>query len=54
MLAQLSDPHVDVGPGDTGSAAALAAAVRAVLSLDPAPDAVHRPSVPFAAAGAAS
>jgi 3',5'-cyclic AMP phosphodiesterase CpdA len=40
LLAQLSDPHVDVGPGDTGSAAALTAAVRAVLRLDPAPDAV--------------
>jgi len=40
LLAQLSDPHVDVGPGDAGSAEALAAAVRAVLRLDPAPDAV--------------
>jgi 3',5'-cyclic-AMP phosphodiesterase len=40
LLAQLSDPHVDVGPGDTGSAEALAAAVRAVLALDPAPDAL--------------
>jgi 3',5'-cyclic-AMP phosphodiesterase len=40
VIAQLSDPHVDVGPGDTGSSAALAAAVGAVLRLDPAPDAV--------------
>jgi 3',5'-cyclic-AMP phosphodiesterase len=40
LIAQLSDPHVDVGPGGTGSAEALEAAVRAVLALDPAPDAV--------------
>jgi 3',5'-cyclic AMP phosphodiesterase CpdA len=40
VLAQLSDPHIDVGPGDTGSSEALAAAVDAVLRLDPAPDAV--------------
>jgi 3',5'-cyclic-AMP phosphodiesterase len=40
LLAQLSDPHVVAGPGDTASADALAAAVRAVLRLDPAPDAV--------------
>jgi 3',5'-cyclic-AMP phosphodiesterase len=40
VLAQLSDPHVDVGPGDTGSSEALAAAVDAVVRLDPAPDAV--------------
>src|SRR3954447_4302473 len=40
VLAQLSDSHVDVGPGDTGSAEALAAAVEAVLRVDPAPDAV--------------
>ena len=40
MLAQISDPHVDVGPGDEGSAAALAAAVAEVLALDPGPDAV--------------
>jgi 3',5'-cyclic-AMP phosphodiesterase len=40
VIAQLSDPHVDVGPGDAGSAEALAAAVGAVLQLDPAPDAV--------------
>jgi len=40
LLAQLSDPHIDLGPGDTGSAEALAAAVRAVMALDPAPDAV--------------
>jgi 3',5'-cyclic-AMP phosphodiesterase len=40
MLAQLSDPHVQVGPRDAGSARALAAAVEAVASLDPAPEAV--------------
>jgi 3',5'-cyclic-AMP phosphodiesterase len=40
ILAQLSDPHVEAGPGDTASADALGAAVRAVLRLDPAPDAV--------------
>lgn len=40
MLAQISDPHVDVGPGDLGSAAALAAGVAEVLGLEPAPDAV--------------
>ena len=36
MLAQLSDPHIQ----DDDSAAALAAAVRAVLELTPLPDAV--------------
>jgi 3',5'-cyclic AMP phosphodiesterase CpdA len=40
VLAQLSDPHIDLGPGDAGSAEALAAAVDAVLRLAPAPDAV--------------
>jgi Icc protein len=40
LLAQLSDPHLDVGPGDRGSAQALAAAVAAVLALRPLPDAV--------------
>jgi Icc protein len=40
LLAQLSDPHIDVGPGDRGSAEALAAAVAAVLALRPLPDAV--------------
>ncbi|HEY2638232.1 MAG TPA: metallophosphoesterase [Solirubrobacteraceae bacterium] len=40
MLAQLTDPHIRVGADDTGSAAALAAGVRAVLALDVAPDAV--------------
>jgi 3',5'-cyclic AMP phosphodiesterase CpdA len=40
VIAQLSDLHVDVGPGDRGSAEALAAAVEAVLALDPEPDAV--------------
>jgi 3',5'-cyclic-AMP phosphodiesterase len=40
LLAQLSDPHIEVGPGDAGSAEALAAVVGAVLELAPAPDAV--------------
>ena len=40
LLAQLSDPHLDVGPGDRGSAEALGAAVEAVLALRPLPDAV--------------
>ena len=39
LIAQLSDPHIDVGPGDTGSSEALAAAVAAVGRLDPPPDA---------------
>jgi 3',5'-cyclic-AMP phosphodiesterase len=40
VLAQLSDPHIEVGPGGTGSAEALAAAVDAVLRVDPLPDGV--------------
>jgi 3',5'-cyclic AMP phosphodiesterase CpdA len=40
MLAQLSDPHIRLGEGAEASAAALAAAVSAVVALDPAPDAV--------------
>ena len=40
LLAHLTDPHIVVGPGDTGSAEALAAAVGAVLALRPLPDAV--------------
>jgi 3',5'-cyclic-AMP phosphodiesterase len=40
LLAQLSDPHLDVGAGDRGSAEALAAAVAAVLALRPLPGAV--------------
>ena len=40
MLAQLSDPHLRLPPDDEGSGEALAAAVRAVLRLDPLPDAV--------------
>jgi Icc protein len=40
VLAQLSDPHVEVGPGDSPSARALGAAVDALLALDPAPDGV--------------
>jgi Icc protein len=40
LLAQLSDPHVRVGPGDGSAARALAAAVEAVAALDPAPLAV--------------
>jgi 3',5'-cyclic AMP phosphodiesterase CpdA len=40
ILAQISDPHVTVGPGDAGSADALRAAVDKVNSLTPTPDAV--------------
>jgi 3',5'-cyclic-AMP phosphodiesterase len=40
MIAQLSDPHVRVGPDDQGSATALARAVAAVLDIEPLPDAV--------------
>lgn len=40
ILAQISDPHLRIGPGDRGSAEALAAAVRAIAELDPAPAAV--------------
>ncbi len=40
ILAQISDPHVTVGPGDAGSAEALQAAVDAVNTFAPAPDAV--------------
>ena len=40
ILAQISDPHLRVGPGDAGSAQALEAAVDAVNALDPLPDAV--------------
>jgi Icc protein len=40
ILAQISDPHVELGPGDRGSAESLAAGVRAVLALRPLPDAV--------------
>jgi 3',5'-cyclic-AMP phosphodiesterase len=40
LLAQLSDPHIRVGPDDQSSAAALAAAVERVLALRPLPDAV--------------
>jgi 3',5'-cyclic-AMP phosphodiesterase len=40
ILAQLTDPHITIGPGDAGSAEALAAAVEAVNALDPLPDAV--------------
>jgi 3',5'-cyclic-AMP phosphodiesterase len=40
ILAQISDPHLNLGPGDMGSTEALAAAVRAVAQLDPAPDAL--------------
>jgi 3',5'-cyclic AMP phosphodiesterase CpdA len=40
IIAQLSDPHLRVGPDDEGSAAALENAVRAVLALDPLPEAV--------------
>ena len=37
ILAQLTDPHITIGPGDAGSAEALAAAVEAVNALDPLP-----------------
>jgi 3',5'-cyclic AMP phosphodiesterase CpdA len=40
VLAQLSDPHMRLPPDDQGAGAALEAAVRAVLALDPLPDAV--------------
>ncbi len=40
MIAQLSDPHMRLPPDDEGSGDALAAAVRAVLALEPLPDAV--------------
>jgi 3',5'-cyclic-AMP phosphodiesterase len=40
VIAQLSDPHLRVGPDDQGSATALAGAVAAVLELEPLPDAV--------------
>jgi Icc protein len=40
VLAQISDPHLHIGPRDLGSAEALAAAVRAVDELDPAPAAL--------------
>jgi Icc protein len=40
ILAQISDPHLTIGPRDAGSAEALSAAVAAVAALDPAPDAV--------------
>jgi 3',5'-cyclic AMP phosphodiesterase CpdA len=39
-IAQLSDPHIKVGPNDEGSAQALANAVAAVLDLTPLPCAV--------------
>jgi 3',5'-cyclic-AMP phosphodiesterase len=40
IIAQLSDPHIRVGPDDQGSARALANAVDGVLALDPLPHAV--------------
>jgi 3',5'-cyclic-AMP phosphodiesterase len=40
VIAQLSDPHIRLPPEDEGSGAALEAAVRSVLALDPRPDAV--------------
>lgn len=40
LVAQLSDPHVSVGVGDTTSARALGAAVEEILGLDPVPSAV--------------
>lgn len=40
VLAQLSDPHMRLLPEDQGAGAALQAAVRSLLALDPLPDAV--------------
>ena len=40
LIAQITDSHVSVGPGDTASAAALAVAVDAIAALDPPPVAV--------------
>jgi Icc protein len=40
LLAQLSDPHMRLGPDDEGTGAAFEAAVAAVARLDPSPDAV--------------
>jgi 3',5'-cyclic-AMP phosphodiesterase len=40
LIAQITDTHVGVGPGDSFSAAALTAAVDAIAALDPAPAAV--------------
>lgn len=40
LIAQITDSHVGVGPGDTASADALTAAVAAIAGLDPAPVAV--------------
>ena len=40
LIAQITDPHVGVGPGGTASAEALSAAVEAIGALDPAPVAV--------------
>jgi 3',5'-cyclic-AMP phosphodiesterase len=40
LLAQLTDLHIEVGPGDGAAARATAAAVAAVRALSPAPHAV--------------
>jgi 3',5'-cyclic AMP phosphodiesterase CpdA len=40
LLAQLTDLHIEVGPGDGAAARATAAAVSAVRALSPAPHAV--------------
>jgi 3',5'-cyclic-AMP phosphodiesterase len=40
LIAQISDSHVGFGPGDGRAARALAAAVEALLALDPPPVAV--------------
>jgi Icc protein len=40
IIAQLSDPHIRVGPDDQGAGTALSAAVERVLALDPLPHAV--------------
>jgi Icc protein len=40
LIAQLSDPHVRVGPGDGDAVRGLAAAVEAVAAFEPRPDAL--------------
>jgi Icc protein len=40
LLAQITDLHVGIGPGDGEPARRLAAVVAALVALDPAPDAV--------------
>jgi len=40
LIAQLSDPHIRIGPGDVARVEALATAVARVAAVEPAPDAV--------------